>query len=458
MKALLIDFGSTYTKVALANLDPPGLIGTAQAPTTTSTDLLDGLRAALATFSPGELDGITVKRACSSAAGGLRIVAIGLVPVLTAKAAREAALGAGARVLATYAHTLTHQELAEIEDLQPDLLLLAGGTDGGEQRTVLDNAALLAESGLSIPVVYAGNKVAAEQVEQLLRGRVPRVIVAGNVMPEVNVLQTEPARQAIRELYLQEITRARGLDRIQQEVGLAMPTPLAVLRGGELLQRTRQQDLVLVDIGGATTDVHSFSDGKPRSAGVILKGLPEPFIKRTVEGDLGMRLSAPALLYSVGADRLQALLPFQPMTDEIRSYVDRISQAKDALPGSDRESQIERALAIACLREALIRHAGRLEEAFTPSGRMWIQQGKDLTGAGLLVGIGGALVHAGDPGAILQEALAAGDCLALTPQHPELYLDRHYLMAAAGLLADHQPQAAEALLRETLAPIGRCKA
>ncbi len=452
MKALLIDFGSTYTKAALANLDPPGLIGTAQALTTASTDLLEGLQTALAEFGRAELDGIAVKRACSSAAGGLRIVAIGLVPALTAKAAREAALGAGARVLATYAYTLTSREIGEIRGLRPDMLLLAGGADGGEQRTILDNAALIAESGLGVPVVYAGNKVAADQASLLLRGRVPRVIVAANVMPEVNVLQTEPARQAIRELYLQEITKAKGLERIQREVGLAMPTPLAVMRGGELLQRSWQQSVVMVDIGGATTDIHSFDDGKPTAAGVILKGLPEPFVKRTVEGDLGMRLSAAALLQAVGAERLQSQLPFLPEDGELQDYVNRISASKDVLPRNGRESLIERALAIACIREALVRHAGHLEEAFTPSGRLWIQQGKDLTRADLLVGIGGVLAHAGDPYDMLRQALQIEDSLTLTPKQPRLYLDRHYLLAAVGLLSDIYPQAAEALLGETLAP------
>ena len=215
MKALLIDFGSTFTKVTLVNLDPPGLIGTFRAPTTTQTDLMEGLSKALEAFSTEELKGITLKKACSSAAGGLKIVAVGLVPELTVKAAREAALGAGARVLAAYAYTLTGDELEEIKDLEPDLLLLAGGTDGGDSKTILENAARIAESDLFVPVVVAGNKVAAPQVEALLRNTVSRVVVTRNVMPDINVLSVEPARRAIRELYLEEITKAKGLEQIQ---------------------------------------------------------------------------------------------------------------------------------------------------------------------------------------------------------------------------------------------------
>ena len=155
MKALLIDFGSTYTKVSLFSLDPPGFIGASRAPTTVESGLEEGLEAALDSFSAEQLKGVVFKRACSSAAGGLRIVAVGLVPELTVKAAREAALGAGARILAAYAYTLNRDEIAEIEALQPDLLLLAGGTDGGDRKVILRTPPA-SEADLPVPVVVAG--------------------------------------------------------------------------------------------------------------------------------------------------------------------------------------------------------------------------------------------------------------------------------------------------------------
>ncbi len=456
MKALLIDFGSTFTKVTLANLDPPGLLGTAQAPTTAATDLREGLVEALGSFPPRLLEGIEIKRACSSAAGGLRIVAVGLVPALTVKAAREAALGAGARVVASYAYTLTLREIEEIKNLRPDLLLLAGGTDGGERRTILENASLIAGSGLGVPVVVAGNKVVASQAAAILESGVPRVVVTENVMPEVNVLNPEPARKAIRDLYLEEITKARGLERIQQEAGLAMPTPLAVMKAGELLQKTLEKDVVLIDIGGATTDVHSFCEGKPRTSGCIYKGLPEPFAKRTVEGDLGVRVSVLSLLEAVGENAVLSLLPFAAGGDELTAYAARVSAVREAIPRNEREEEFDRAFAIACIREALRRHAGRLTEAYTPEGRIWFQEGKDLTGVEVLVGTGGVLVHAVDPCGLIEESLRQGDPLALTPRRPDCFLDSAYILAAIGLLVDIYPEAARALLRETLKHAGRC--
>ncbi len=446
MKALLIDFGSTYTKVSLVNLDPPALIGRSQAPTTTETGLLNGLNKALEAFTPEQLDGIAVKKACSSAAGGLRIVAIGLVPELTVKAAREAALGAGARVMATYAFTLTDEDLDEIKELNPDLLLLSGGTDGGDRKNILENAARIAESGLSVPVVVAGNKSAASDVKKILAKRIPHVVVTRNVMPEINVLQVEPARQAIRDLYMQEITKAKGLDSIQQEVGLAMPTPLAVMKAGELLNKISGKEVVIVDVGGATTDVHSFCDGKPKKGGCVLKGLPEPFAKRTVEGDLGMRVS------------LQTLLEVIEENDDLHDlteYVDRINRERSLIAASEREKYFDRIFATACIREALLRHSGQLKEVFTPEGRLWIQQGKDLTEIDILIGTGGALVFADDAGSLLRAGLRLENPLHLTPRQPQLMLDHKYILYAMGLLAEDYPETAEALLKETLKSLGR---
>lgn len=456
MKALLADFGSTFTKVTLVDLEAPGIIATSQAPTTASTDLMEGCRQALEAFPPGLLSDITLKRACSSAAGGLRIAAIGLVPELTVKAAREAALGAGGRVVGSYAYTLTPGDLEEIRRSRPDLILLAGGSDGGDRKSLLENAALIAAAELPVPVIIAGNKVAAPAAAELLEGKVPRVVVAGNVMPEVNQLRPEPAKEAIRELYLEEITRARGIEKVQHLAGLAMPTPLAVMKAGELLQKKWQREVVLVDVGGATTDVHSFCHGRPRREGCVYRGLPEPFAKRTVEGDLGVRVSVLSLLETLGEERVAAFLPFPVTEEEVRRYAERVSVQRGSLPGNERERWLDRALAVSCIREALRRHSGRLNESFTPEGRVWIQEGKDLTGVEVMVGTGGSLVHSYDPAGILMEALNMGDPLCLTPRKPELYLDSGYVLSAIGLLAEVEPQLAAILLKETLAPIGGC--
>ena len=454
MKMLLIDFGSTYTKVALVSLDPPGLLATAQAPTTVESDLMEGLETALESFSTAQLNGVTARRACSSAAGGLRIVAVGLVPGLTVKAAREAALGAGARVLSAYGYTLNQEEIDEIYNLKPDLLLLAGGTDGGNRQVILENAARIADARLAVPVIVAGNKSAAYEAASLLEGKVPRVVVTGNVMPEVNRLQVEPARKAIRELYLSEITRARGLEKIQQQVGLVMPTPLAVMQAGELYWKDTGKEVVIVDLGGATTDIHSFADGRPRGGGRIVKGPPEPLVKRSVEGDLGLRVSLSALLTVIPPEEVVKELPFVAETEELLGYVRNIASSRALLPRNNRERAYDGAIAVCAIREALRRHAGYLTETYTPEGRLWVQEGKDLTGVAAVIATGGALIQGDNPGLVLKAGLAQKDPRVLSPRSPQILIDRAYLLATVGLLAEEWPEVARAVLRETLLPLG----
>ncbi|MGI5854372.1 MAG: glutamate mutase L, partial [Bacillota bacterium] len=132
--AMLIDFGSTFTKVTAVDMEAGRLLGTARAATTVDEDITIGLEAALSELGKqiGRLE-YEVKLACSSAAGGLRIVAIGLVPELTAQAASMAALGAGAKVLRTFSYEIGEEEITQILELRPEIILLAGGTDGGNQ-------------------------------------------------------------------------------------------------------------------------------------------------------------------------------------------------------------------------------------------------------------------------------------------------------------------------------------
>ena len=137
---LLIDFGSTYTKVTLVDIEREEIVATEKAYTTVETDVTIGYNEALKRlfFKIGQEVNIVKKLACSSAAGGLKIIALGLVPELTAEAAKRAALGAGARVIKTYSHNLNNSELSEIKGSNADMILLAGGTDGGNYECIND--------------------------------------------------------------------------------------------------------------------------------------------------------------------------------------------------------------------------------------------------------------------------------------------------------------------------------
>jgi uncharacterized protein (TIGR01319 family) len=458
--ALLIDFGSTFTKLRAVDLEKAEIIGTGQGPSTVATDITGGLTKALSDLEGriGPLPDFKHRLACSSAAGGLGMVTVGLVKELTAEAAKQAALGAGARLTGAFSHGLTQGDIAEVEALAPDIILLAGGTDGGNSDVILGNAAKLA-AAVTCPVVVAGNREAADEAAGLLKAAGKPVTVTENVMPEFGTLNVEPARDAIRQVFIERIVHAKGIDRAEEMFdAVLMPTPAAVLEGARLLSEGLDNDpglgpLVVIDVGGATTDVHSVATGEPTAEGVIPHGLPEPHLKRTVEGDLGMRINAPAIAEAVGMDTLAEATGLD--VDGVRKILDEITAAVDSLPETAAQKRFDQALAEAAVGIAVARHAGTVSIVQTVTGPVSMQTGKDLGSVATVIGTGGVLAHGTHPGAALARALAdPAKPQSLRPKDPELRLDGDYLLFACGLLADVEPEAALTLGLAHMHPVG----
>lgn len=456
--ALLIDFGSTYTKAVAIDMASETLVGIAYAPSTVDTNIMDGLERAVATLAAnhGLREPDFVRRlACSSAAGGLRLVACGLVPELTSEAAKRAALGAGAKVIKTFSYELGRQEVEELEALGPDIILLAGGTDGGDKKVILMNAHKLAKARIAAPIIVAGNKSVARDVEEILLAGGKDVEVTENVLPELSTLNVEPARNRIRELFMRRITHAKGLDRAERYVGtILMPTPMAVLNAATLLAEGTKAvpglgDLLVVDIGGATTDVHSVAAGAPTRADVLQKGLPEPYVKRTVEGDLGLRYNARTIVEVASPTVVEKLLPGGE--EQLQAWGDRVAAATATLPDSDDQRRMDVVLARIATEVAVKRHAGTVEMVPTPQGKVYVQYGKDLTGVPTVIGTGGILAYGTGARFILEAALfSAADAFSLRPQTPRLVIDKPYVMYAIGLLASIAPDQALRLLETSL--------
>ena len=455
--ALLIDFGSTYTKLRAVDLESKRLIGSGQGPSTVTTDINVGMRAALEDLErrAGKLPRFRYRLASSSAAGGLRMVTIGLVRELTAEAARQAALGAGAKLVGTFAYRLTENDLKQISALAPDIVLLAGGTDGGNMEVVLHNAAALGASSLACPIVYAGNRAAGDEARRLLSNK--NLVCTGNVMPEFNVLDIEPARAAIRGIFIDRIVHAKGIDRAAAEFdAVVMPTPAAVLEGARLVADgvpgiKGLGSVLVVDPGGATTDVHSVAGGEP-APGVIPQGLPEPRVKRTVEGDLGMRHNAATVVEAAGLSAIATDAGLHE--NQVRTFLENLSA--EHLPASAEERALDQALARAAVGIAVQRHCGTLKTVYTPTGPVTVQHGKDLRRVDAVIGTGGVLAASPDARAILARALAdAREPLALKPAAPRLLLDREYLLYACGLLQSVEPHAALELALAHLTDLDR---
>ena len=457
MKYLTADFGSTYTKLTAIDATKAEVIGTSAAFTTIDTDVMEGYNCALQRLE--EKIGVfkyDQLLCCSSAAGGLKMVALGLVPELTAKAARMAASSAGAKVVKTYAFEISKAEQNEICAIDPDLVLLCGGTDGGNKEVIISNARKLCEIDRNFSTIVAGNKSASDEVEKVFSESGKDFVITENVMPEFNKLNIEPAKQKIKELFISKIIDAKGLNKVQSMTNSEIiPTPLAVLNGCELLSKGTDTtegigDLMAVDIGGATTDVYSISAGTPTFENVMIKGLPEPYNKRTVEGDLGMRYSLPPLADQTDLNALSSEIGID--VDDILKWIETCKKFPNTLADKNSHNQkVEEGLAKSALKIAVERHTGKVESTFTPFGEMYIVTGKDLTKVGSVVGIGGVLVNSANADDILEGAKAdKQNLMSLKPKQPKYLLDKKYIFGSMGLLSAINAELALTIMKKEI--------
>ncbi len=444
----LADFGSTYTKVRLVDTGEGRLLSRAEAPTTIGTDLMEGYQAALGMAKRSASSPATIEEqlAVSSAGGGLKVAAVGLVEDLTAAAARQAALNSGARVETVLAGVLEDRQLGELEAARPEIVLFAGGTDGGQAELVLENARRLGVRGIGGHVVVACNAEVAEEAASLLRAGGGRVEVAANVMPKLGSLEVESAREAILRLFLEHVIGGKGLSASAEfQRMVKLPTPEAVLEATRLLG-----DVVVVDIGGATTDVHSNRSQGSESPGIEDPLLPPPLTLRTVEGDLGMRFGAAGV---VAVDGRWIDSEVGDGEESIRQAVLRRERDPEWLPDDEGELRFDALLAIGCATQALARHCGTM--LLTPGqggAPRLVRSGPDLREARLVLGTGGVFAHRDDGERILRAALERRRPRSLAPANPAIGVDSNYVLGAAGLLATVDREGADRLLRRELAP------
>jgi uncharacterized protein (TIGR01319 family) len=444
-RGLLIDVGSTFTKALVIN-EQGSILGRAQAPTTIENNVLEGVEAAVGALPDGAGPPYDWALASSSAAGGLRMASVGLTASLSGRAGSLAALGAGAKIIAMEHGLLDETAVQRIDAAAPHLVLLAGGIDGGNADALLHNARMLSRVSSALGFIIAGNADAADEAAQLLDDGKRDVRVVDNVFPRVGEIAITATREAVRDLFLQHITRAKGLDNLMAVLQTdCEPTPLAVSRG--LAHLPGQGDpVVFVDLGGATTDVHSYGGLRQDSRNVEV---PDPEVMRTVEGDLGMRWGAPGTVAAM-SETNRARIELATECDLEHEAIRRHDDPK-FLPATERDRTIDRELAQAAVSIAIERHAGRVVVRHRPWGDRYQVTGKDLRSCRLMVATGGAFHHVGDPVAVVEAALAAIDD-AQAPRQPGIAIDSRYVLYAVGLLARLAPELAAKLASQALVP------
>jgi len=449
---LVAEIGSTTTVVnAFQDIETenPKFLGQGQASTTVlEGDVNIGINNAVKVLEKNiNASNITYKQmlATSSAAGGLKMSVHGLVYDMTVRAAREAALGAGANLSFATSGKLSNRDLEKILKTKPNIILIAGGVDYGEKETAIYNSECIASLEIDVPVIYAGNKACADDVYDIFneQGKSHLLKVVENVYPKVDVLNVGPVRNVIQDVFELHITHAPGMESVRDTVnGTIMPTPAAVMEASRHL-RENIGDLMTIDVGGATTDIHSVTDGSEAIANIML--FPEPTAKRTVEGDLGVYVNMHSILDKMG---------YEEVSKKLTKGVSIDTLIKDFKPIPDTEHLIEfvEILTQYAVDVSLSRHAGEIKSVFDYSGKKTVAMGKDLTAIKWIIGTGGALTRLPKRVSILESIIEKSK--STTSMYPRAYaqvlIDNDYIFASLGVLSKTYPNAALILMRNSL--------
>lgn len=450
---LFIDLGSTFTKLTLINFKKLEVIKTCSSPTTVNSDVTEGFKKALKLLEKKLGKKVTYEKAysCSSAKGGLKMAAIGLVSELTTEASKRVCLGSGAKVDLVFSGILTKSEVKQIKEKEIDIILLAGGIDSGDYLTVIKNSLILAKENLNIPIVYAGNKDATDEVAEILNKFAVEFYLTENVMPKLNKLNIEPAKKIIEKIFIEKIINSKGIGNLNKYINHPIiPTPSAILNALKLLND--KKPTIIVDIGGATTDIYSVGYGYPKKINTHLTGLEEPFLKRTVEGDIGMRYSLLGLIANLSNFKKKELNEKFDLNNEINKRIKDVFY----LPETEFDYLVEQELAYLCADIAFSRHVGKLKEIYTYNGKVNYQTGKDLTDALYVIGTGGVIINNPKGKEILKSVLINDSKLdELRPINPKILIDKAYLLSSIGLLSLIDKDKAYKLLEKEILNKGR---
>jgi uncharacterized protein (TIGR01319 family) len=476
---LATDCGSTTTKAILIEKREDGyrLIVRGEAPTTVEAPFEDVTRGVLnAVREVEELagrrlldgehiitprsgdEGVDLYVSTSSAGGGLQMTVSGLVLQMTGESAQRAALGAGAIVMDVIALNdgrRPYEKIKRLRQLRPDMILLSGGTDGGDVKRVAEMAEIILAAdpkarlgaGYELPVIYAGNKDAAEIVHATLNEKTALSIVP-NLRPTLERENLKPARDAIHELFMEHVmAHAPGYKKLMAWSPVPiMPTPGAV---GIIIEKVAKRDrlsVVGVDIGGATTDVFS-----------VFKGL----FNRTVSANLGMSYSVSNVMAEAGIDNILRWVPFEVDEVELRNRIKNKMIRPTTIPQELSDLVIEQGIAREALRLAFEQHkalavglSGVQKERTISDIMDQSESGSslvDLLDLGLLVGSGGVLSHA--PRRV-QAALMMID--AFLPEGlTHLAVDSIFMAPQLGVLSSvHEEAATQVFERDCLVRLG----
>jgi len=408
----------------------------------------------------GKKEGVDLYVTTSSAGGGLQMMVAGVVKTMTAESAERAALGAGSIVMDVMAvddGRRPYEKIGRIRHLRPDMILMAGGTDGGTVKHVVETAELIDAAkpkprlgvDFELPIVFAGNKEARIPIKKILEKTFALKIV-DNIRPVLEMENTDPARNVIHELFMEHVmSHAPGYDKLMKWTPIPiMPTPAAEGKMFRTIAETYNENVIGVGLGGATTNVYSMYENK--------------FV-RTVSANLGMSYSICNVLKESGTKNIIRWMPFDMKEDELRNRLYNKMIRPTTIPQTVEDLVVEHAVAREALRLGFEHHKLLARPLRGVQRRRTIadifeQQAFeetyiDMLHVDWLAGTGGLLSHAPRRA---QSALMLID--GFQPEGvTKLAQDSVFMMPHLGVLSTVHPKAAlEIFEKDCLVRIGVC--
>lgn len=480
---LATDVGSTTTKARLFKKMENGeyrFISSGEAPTTVEKpfeDVTVGLKNAIREIEElsgykllaestetsilmpfnGRDAGVDLYVSTSSAGGGLQMIVAGVVKTMTTESSERAALGAGAIIMDSLSiddGIPLHKKIEKLRFLRPDMILLAGGTDGGTKTHVLEMAEVIRAAepkprfGVSyrLPVVFAGNKVAAPDVVSMLSEKF-FVKVTENIRPILEIENVEPARNIIHEIFMEHVmSHAPGYEKLVRLVSVpVMPTPAGEGKMMRTIAEAYGINVLGVGLGGATTNIYSVYEGK--------------FV-RSVSANLGMSYSIGNVLKSAGVKNIVRWLPFEINESELYDRIGNKMIRPTTIPQTLEDLLIEHAIAREAIRLGFQHHKSLARELKGVHRERTIsdvfeQEVKetyiDMKKINMIIGTGGLLSHTPrrqQAALILIDAFQAEGVVRLT-------VDSAFMMPHLGVLSTVHPRAAlDVLEKDCLVRLG----
>ena len=404
--------------------------------------------------------GVDLYISTSSAGGGLQMMVGGVVKNMTGESAQRAALGAGSIVMDIIASNdgrKYHEKVQKIRQLRPDMILLSGGVDGGTKSHVVELAEIIKTANpnprlgnsFKIPIIYAGNKDAIDDIKKRLED-ITDLKIVDNIRPTLDQENLKPSRDKIHDLFMEHVmAQAPGYNKLLAWTDYPIiPTPGAV---GEIIKKiafNEKISVVGVDIGGATTDVFSVFNKK---------------FNRTVSANYGMSYSICNVLAETGIKNISRWLSSSIDEKDLTNRIANKMIRPTTIPQTLEELIIEQSIAREALRLSFIQHK---EFAVSLKG---IQQERtisdtfDQTMSGetlvnmneldMIVGSGGVLSHAPRREQAYRMLVDAFLPEGIT----EIAVDSIFMMPQLGVLSEvHEKAAVEVFNKDCLVRLGTC--